>query len=330
MENQALVSIIIPVYNVENYLRECIDSAVNQTYQNLEIILVDDGSTDSSGKICDEYLEKDERVTVVHQKNGGLSRARNRGLEESTGKYIYFLDSDDYISTDAIEKLYRIINTEKTDFVFFDAISFEDSSKGFNIEQRYKRNNSYNSDNGINILSAMQKNNEYHSAVYLMFFDRTFLESNNFKFVPDILYEDLVFTYQAYCKAKKVVQCCEALYYRRYRPNSIMTSSKNYKHFSSIVQVYKEILLCSSDITNEPFAINYLSRCAFNVFNIYEKLNAKDRRHCKKELVEFRKNVIYNNAFGNISLKMRCFGKVFWIIYKIYEKIVGRLMKGTK
>ena len=94
MENQPLVSVIIPVYNVEKYLRECIDSVINQTYKNLEIILVDDGSTDSSGKICDEYVEKDERITAIHQKNGGLSQARNRGLEEDGNfLYLYFGNS---------------------------------------------------------------------------------------------------------------------------------------------------------------------------------------------------------------------------------------------
>ena len=97
MENQALISVIIPVYNVEEYLHECVDSVINQTYKNLQIILVDDGSTDSSGKICDEYAENDKRITVVHQKNGGLSVARNTGLSNAHGDYVYFLDSDDYI-----------------------------------------------------------------------------------------------------------------------------------------------------------------------------------------------------------------------------------------
>lgn len=330
MDNQALISIIIPVYNVEEYLRECVDSVLKQTYKNLEIILVDDGSTDSSAAICDEYIEKDERIIVIHQKNGGLSQARNRGLEESTGRYVYFLDSDDYISHNAVEKLYKIIETEKSDFIFFDAFSFENSKNGFNIEQRYKRRNTYGSDSGINILSALQKKHEYHSAVYLMFFDKLFLDRNSLTFVPDILYEDLVFTYQAFCRAKKATQCPEQLYYRRYRPNSIMTSRKNQKHFFSIIRVYKEIVSFSSNIINETFVINYISRCAFNVFNVYEKLNAEDKKACRKELAEFKKNVLDNNAFGNTSLKMRCFGKAFWLLFKIYEKTVGRLTKGKK
>ncbi len=332
MENQALISVIIPVYNVEKYLHECVDSVLNQTYKNLEIILVDDGSTDSSGKICDEYIDKDERVTVIHQKNGGLSAARNTGFESSSGDYIYFLDSDDYIAQEAMEKLYGIISKENPDFIFFDSHSFEDSEKGFNIEQRYKRNNVYKTDSGINTLSALQKNKEYHSAVYLMFFSADFLHNAKLCFVPGILYEDIVFTYHAFCKAQKVVQCSESLYFRRYRPGSIMTSNKNKKHFESAAKVYQEVVSYSSDsaVTGIQTAKEYISRCAFNVFNIYEKLNGKEKKECRNKLKEFKQNVIQNNAFGNTALRTRCYGKSFWIAYKIFEKTAGKLLKGKK
>ena len=121
MKNNPVVSVIIPVYNVEKYLEECIDSVLAQTYQNIEIILVDDGSTDSSGLICDRYAEKNTNISVIHQKNSGLSAARNSGLNKANGDYIYFLDSDDYISADAIEKLFSIAENDKSDIVFFDA-----------------------------------------------------------------------------------------------------------------------------------------------------------------------------------------------------------------
>ena len=91
-----LITIVVPVYNVENYLDKCVDTIVNQTYTNLEIILVDDGSTDSSGKKCDEWAEKDCRIKVIHKENGGLSDARNKGIDVATGKWIGFIDSDDY------------------------------------------------------------------------------------------------------------------------------------------------------------------------------------------------------------------------------------------
>lgn len=104
-----LISIIIPVYNVEEYLDKCLESVINQTYNNIEIILVDDGSTDNSGKICDKYEEKDSRVKVIHKENGGQSEARNIALDEVRGKYVAFVDSDDYIKKDYIEYLYNLI-----------------------------------------------------------------------------------------------------------------------------------------------------------------------------------------------------------------------------
>ena len=101
MEN--IVTVIVPVYNVENYLQQCIDSIIGQSYKYLEIILVDDGSTDGSGKICDEYANQDNRIKVIHKQNGGLVSARKAGLKEATGKYIAFVDSDDWIDTDMYE-----------------------------------------------------------------------------------------------------------------------------------------------------------------------------------------------------------------------------------
>ena len=102
-----LVSVIIPVYNVEKYMRRCIDSIINQTYTNLEIILVDDGASDRSGKICDEYAQMDHRIKVLHKENGGLASARNAGIQIATGEYISYVDSDDWVETEFIEVLLK-------------------------------------------------------------------------------------------------------------------------------------------------------------------------------------------------------------------------------
>ena len=110
-----LVSIVVPVYNVEKYLKRCVDSIINQSYNNIEILLVDDGSTDSSGKICDDYLKKDSRIKVIHKQNGGLSDARNFGIDKSTGDYLSFIDSDDWIEKDMIMNLFNSIINEKSD-----------------------------------------------------------------------------------------------------------------------------------------------------------------------------------------------------------------------
>ena len=112
-----IISVVIPVYNVEKYLGECIESVINQTYSNLQIILIDDGSTDSSGIICDQYADKDKRITVVHQENAGAGAAKNRGLDLVKGKYFSIIDSDDYIELNMYEKMLDYINKFKVDIV---------------------------------------------------------------------------------------------------------------------------------------------------------------------------------------------------------------------
>ena len=127
MKNSPFVSIIVPVYNVEQYLPRCVDSLINQTYQNIEIILVDDGSPDNCGKICDEYAKQDQRVKVIHKPNGGLSDARNVGIENSQGDYLMFIDSDDWIELNTCEILYNAsINYEADVIVFEMKLVFDD------------------------------------------------------------------------------------------------------------------------------------------------------------------------------------------------------------
>lgn len=110
-----LVSVIVPVYKVERYLSRCVDSILQQSYSNLEVILVDDGSPDSCGMICDEYQKNDRRIRVIHKSNGGLSDARNYGIEAAQGKYLAFVDSDDWLDFDMIDILYRVLTSQGAD-----------------------------------------------------------------------------------------------------------------------------------------------------------------------------------------------------------------------
>ena len=129
-----LISVIVPVYKVERYLCRCVDSIIAQTYTNLQIILVDDGSPDGSGAICDDYAAKDSRITVIHKKNGGLSDARNAGLVAACGSYIGFVDSDDYIAVDMYEKLYKAIVACNADMSVCNFRYVDEN--GNNIEER--------------------------------------------------------------------------------------------------------------------------------------------------------------------------------------------------
>ena len=115
---EPLISVIVPIYNVEQYLENCINSILNQTYRNLEVILVDDGSPDNCGKICDRYSDKDPRIKVIHKLNGGLSDARNKGIDTAEGEYLTFVDSDDTILPEMIDKLYQRIVIDQSDLAF--------------------------------------------------------------------------------------------------------------------------------------------------------------------------------------------------------------------
>ncbi len=318
-----LVSIIIPVYNVEKYLSECIDSVINQTYNNLEIILIDDGSTDSSGNICDKYSIIDNRINVIHKINGGLSNARNDGFLNAQGDYVYFLDSDDFIEITAVENLVKNILENNSDVVFFDGITFNDYSNKKVKNQNYLRKNQYSTASGLEIFELLQKNRDYHSAVPLMFFKRQFLLENNLKFIPHMLHEDMVYTFQTFINAKVVSYCDKPLYNRRNRASSITTSNKSIAHFNGIKKAYEEVVSVSveADIIENKAVVDYICRLAFNIFNTYDKLCLKDKLYCKKELSKFKSCLLNNNAYFNKALYWRCFGKLFWFIYKIIIKL---------
>ena len=273
MENKGLISVIIPVYNVEKYLRECIDSVLSQTYKNYEIILVDDGSTDSSSEICDEYANEYECIRVIHKENKGLSHTRNTGFYVANGEYMYFLDSDDYIDNDALKICVTSIENENADFLFFDAQSFEDSGKKFNISQNYIRKECYGTTNGMEMLGKLFENKDFHSSVPLLFLKRNFLKKEDFNFLEGVLYEDVLFAYQIFCKAERATHVNKPIYFRRYRENSIMTSHKTIHHFRSMVTVFYELVSFSIAEFKDLSKIQaeYISRFAFNVFKAFLK-----------------------------------------------------------
>ena len=150
---EILVSVIVPVFNVEKFLEKCVSSITNQTYKNLEILLVDDGSTDNSGTICDNFSKNDNRLKVFHKKNGGLSDARNYGIERATGSYIMFIDSDDWIENDTIELLLDKTIEEKSDIVVFGiSKDYDDGRRKIRIPTV---SGTYNSEESIALLSSV-------------------------------------------------------------------------------------------------------------------------------------------------------------------------------
>lgn len=331
MEEKELVSVIIPVYNVENYLQECVDSVLTQTYEHFEIILVDDGSTDTSGQLCDTYSEADSRVNVLHQENRGLSEARNAGLSMAKGTYAYFLDSDDWILPNTLEVLINKAEIETSDVVFFDARSFEDGQPEKQIQQNYIRTGSYKTESGQAVLKQLQENKEYHSAVPLLFIKKSLLDDIGLRFEPGILYEDMIFTYALLCQAKRVAYINQPFYQRRYRSNSIMTSKKTAKNYLSAEKVYYAVRQTSANlgIMQNDMAKDYIARCAFNSLNYYVSLKPKDKLEFRTAYKKMKKHILRNQSYGNKALQMRCYGRVPWAIYKVYEKAVSG-MKGKQ
>lgn len=215
-----LVSIIVPIYKVEPYLRRCLDSIVNQTYTNLEIILVDDGSPDGCPQICDEYAAKDKRIVVIHKENGGLSDARNAGLDICKGEYIFFIDSDDWIKTDTIEFLYKITQDKKSNIVIGDYITTTET--GFHQKQSTSKHIIEMS--LFNLLKCHQPGHSLFTQAVVAWNKLIKRDiAQRWTFPKGSICEDHYVTYKYYYSAKKVILTNVQTYYYRTRKGSIVS-----------------------------------------------------------------------------------------------------------
>lgn len=240
------VSIIIPVYNVEKYLEECLESVINQTLNEIEIICVNDCSTDCSIDILNKYKAIDSRITVIeNSKNSGLSYSRNRGIEVSNGEYIYFLDSDDMITVDAMEELYATAICQDLDVVFFDTLlMFEtESLKQRFIGYKSERKKEYAGIFvGQDMFVEFIQNRDWMSSVPRQFWKRKYLLDNNLKFYEGIIHEDELFAFLALLQAKRVACLNKKYFIRRFREKSIMTSTISKKNLEGVFICYCEML----------------------------------------------------------------------------------------
>ena len=194
MENKALISVVIPVYNVEEYISRCISSILEQTYRNLQIILVDDGSTDKSGEICGEYAKVDRRVTVIHQTNGGLSSARNTGIDKATGEYITFVDSDDFVSKEMVAYLFALAKNNDCDI----AISTHNIIRGEKVWKSYNLSGDVKMTPKRCIEKLLYDDGVDTSAWAKLYKLKLF---NGVRYPVGKLYEDIATTYKIFLKA---------------------------------------------------------------------------------------------------------------------------------
>lgn len=240
------ISVIIPVYNVEDYIEDCIKSVLRQSFHSFEIICVDDGSNDRSNEVLMKYEQADQRIKVLnHTSNRGPSCARNSGLSVAKGKYVYFLDADDMINDDALISLWDEAEKNNCDIVFFDAVSFYQSEK---LQKKFAdsmmtRRHAYTSVySGKELFVSFVENNDLVASVPRQFIRRGLLDKNSIRFHEGILHEDELYTFQIMMAAKRVKCIKDRLFHRRYRPDSIMTSEFDERNLIGCLTVYQEII----------------------------------------------------------------------------------------
>lgn len=255
MQNK--ISIIVPVYKVEKELDRCVQSLIKQTYENLEIILVDDGSPDHCPELCEQYAVKDKRICVIHKENGGLSDARNEGLKRATGEYVLYVDSDDYIELDSCERLVNATHGDKVDVVVGNAIMEKLDSIEMMIHSATPNGILYDAKEFV---KRAIRASQFYAPAWLNMYRRDFLLKNKLFFKVGIYYEDMQMLPRVFLRAKKVA-CIDGVFYHYIvRENSIMTSKKDEKKKKDSIQNLKEWKIQFDQIQD-----NELQKCLYGM-----------------------------------------------------------------
>lgn len=280
------VSVIIPIYNVEQYLGECLDSIVNQTLKEIEIICVNDGSIDNSLKLVESYGENDGRIAVISKHNGGQSSARNRGMLEAHGKYIYFMDSDDILTHDALRQLYESAEADMLDMILFCADSFFETKQlemeNYSYINYYHRSNVDGVVSGEDLIGNYLIHDDFKVSVPLQFYNRAFLNGTGIRFMEKIIHEDELFSALILPKARRLRVCQERFYKRRVRGSSTMTGSKQGKRFEGLYVVSLNLLFAASGYADSGKIHDFLIRRGKSLYDAakenYKILSDADRK----------------------------------------------------
>lgn len=312
-----LITIIVPVYKVEDYLNRCVDSILRQTYRNLEIILVDDGSPDRCGEICDEYAELDRRVKVIHKENGGLSDARNVGIDIAQGSYISFIDSDDWIHDEYIERLYQLIRTTNSDISVcnFLRVSTEILADVRLNEEIYEFSN---------LAALKQFTDKFYEQMVIAcgkLFKKKLFEQIHFP--VGRLHEDEFTTYKLIYNARKIVLTTAQLLYYWQREDSIMGSCLNIKSRFHAIDAFKERAEFLKDIGLEESSNETYKKLFIMCLEINRRINEIDhdinKEYFHNDFKELRSILRKNKN----TLKF----KVFYELYFIAPKITDLCLK---
>lgn len=292
-----MISVIVPVYNVEKYLERCVKSIAAQTYKDLEILLIDDGSTDKSGKMCDDFQQTDSRIKAFHKQNGGLSDARNYGIEHSAGEFISFVDSDDYIDGKMLETLHRLITENDADLAVCSAM---DVFEGKEVTQ-VKEIKEFNL-NKVESYKYMLRGDGIPSACNKLYKRQTV---GDVRFPVGKLYEDGFFTPQILKRVEKTAVTSKPMYYYFRRADSITTKPFR-KGDLDVIEAYDKCVKQVKELCPEalPYA-EFRYRNAY--FNVLDKMLMRD--DCK-EIPEYKQVVKYLKKHTVQIVKDPGFGKM--------------------
>ncbi|MEG1061747.1 MAG: glycosyltransferase [Oscillospiraceae bacterium] len=288
------ITVIIPIYNTKDYLRQCIDSVINQKYKPIEIILVNDGSDDGSIDICHEYRDKYSNVILKSKENGGLADARNAGLSCASGDWILFLDSDDYYEdSETFETLVKYADIHNSDIVCFNYKRFFDNTK--HISSTF-----YSFENSELTLDELIHQNIYQSSACLKLIRRTLIQNHNMVFEKGVLSEDIEFSAKLLLYTQKISFCEQAMYIYRMRSGSI-TKSISQKHIQDLVNVISKCTNMFNCCENKKTRENGLSFTAFQYCTllINMRLTSIDKVQRKtifnmKDILNHDKNKVVN------------------------------------
>lgn len=290
-----MVSIVVPVYNVEKYLDKCVQSLVNQTYKDIEILLIDDGSTDNSGQMCDEYAKQDNRITVYHKENGGLSDARNYGMDRAMGEYILFVDSDDYIELDMVEFLIsKIGDCDMATCGVFD----DYPSK--TISSCTDESISFETDN-LEAFRLILVGNTAIVSVCCKLIKTEMAKKQRFRVGK--LYEDAFFNNELMFNVKNVSINTKPLYHYVHREGSITTSSFKSKDID-VIKAYEETVRISKNYPQIQNAANF--RLCWAYFVVLDRILLLDNY---RSVPEYNEVIRYLKAHAFEIMRNNCFAK---------------------
>lgn len=293
MNNKPLISIIVPVYNVTKYLDRCVTSIVDQSYKNIEILLIDDGSTDDSGTKCDKWEKKDERIKVVHKSNGGLSSARNVGLCNAVGAYIMFVDSDDVISNDIVRKLYDTCVKFDAEISICDVVHiFDEKIPEFQMETHATEFSARDA------ICEMWYQTSFLPSAWAKLYKRELFQS--IRFTEGILFEDIDIMHEVFWNAKKIVYSNAKLYGYVHREGSITTKKFSKRDLDILIIVEKMLRFAdekSKDLKSA--AESYATSASLRVYLNMPKEKTQQYQEALEKANE------YLNKYGTSVLKDR-------------------------